>query len=301
MRDLTFYPTYRGYRTAVRERFEWSFLRHPFYNNLINYIINTRAPIFYTISDPSEHFAFSGAYHFETKRERYPNKFRENLFWIHDFTHLLFPYYHDVYNVSEYEFTNTFIYQERLASTETEVFAYYRIPELREKVFPDEKLYYDVIRERQCFGPAYQSRPWMDPLETGWNGHRKPNAVDFLTHRNALVNDDAYGEAELGDYPEILAFFRRWRTLTPKWCGQRYKSMVGKRLPTMHFERLNAGNYEARIENYSEVGNQDDYERITLFNLNRAFAMLGWEDGPTRWRHAPDALNQLEGAVFFKD
>jgi hypothetical protein len=304
MRDLNYYPTLEEYRESIRSEFNPIFLDNKFYSNLIDFTVYERAPIFYTISDPSEHFAFSGAYHFETRRKRYPDKIRENLFWLHDFTHLLFPYHHDVYTVSEKEFTEAFIYQERLASTETEIFAYYRVPGLRDLVFPDETLYYDVIRSRTSYDPLSQRSTTYNPFEFG-SAIRKPDAVDFYNHRNRLVTDPAYGQRKLKDYPEVLDFFQKWRTLTPQWCGKRYQSMVGKRLPSMPLRTWKANNYEGFIEHYdrdvNNYRNQDHYERLTIFNLSRAFAMLGWDDPPTKWRHVPDALEQLEGAVFFKD
>lgn len=290
MRDLKFYETVDEYREAIWKKFDTIFKPGSFYGNLIDYIIDTRAPIFYTISHPSEHFAFSGAYHFETERERYPNIFRRNLFWLHDFTHTLFPYAHNVYDVSEKTFIEQFVYQERIASTETEVFAYYRIPKLRQHVFQDETLYYDVIKERGWYGP-YKCYAKV-----------KPAAGSFLPHRNRLVMDDEYGEAELGEYPEILKFFQQWRRLTPKWCGERYKSMVGKRLPKPErgLEYFMVNTYEKNIEEYTWRGTQENYEQTMLDNLARAYAMLGMEDPPTRWRHVPEALHSLEGAVFFQ-
>lgn len=82
MRDLVFFAKKGDYDDYIKydlmaEATSWGC---PFYDSLIQFTLDRRAPIFYTISDPSEHFAFSGAYHFETRRERYPNKVRENLF-----------------------------------------------------------------------------------------------------------------------------------------------------------------------------------------------------------------------------
>ena len=293
MRDLHYYPTIEQYRESVRSKFLPMFLKNRFYSNLIDYTIENKAPIFYTISHPSEHFAFSGAYHFETQREKYPNLARRNLFWLHDFTHMLFPYAWDVYNVSEATFQEQFVYQERIASTETEVFAYYRIPELRDLVFPDETLYYDVMRERGKYGLARGGGP-LDAT-------KKPDPYFFLSHRNKLVLYDDYGEAELGEYPEILHFFQQWRRLTPQWVHERYKSMVGKRIPNTMRETFNVTNYEGWIESYEpKYMTQDKYERVMLDNVIRAYAMLGWDNPPTKWRHVPSALHSLEGAVFFQ-
>lgn len=280
MRDLTFYPKVEDFRESIRAEFLPEFLDCEFYSNLIDFIVDQRSPIFYTVSDPSEHFAFSGAYHFETRRQGYENQHRLNLFYLHDFTHLLFPYHHDVYVYSEDDFLRMFWRQERLASTETEIFAYYRMAGLREKIFPDETLYYDVLVER-----GYDKKP-----DTAW----------MLEHRTKLTMDDSFGDTNLGDHPEILAFFRRWRKLTPRWCAERYKSMVGVRVPRHLWQRLNDHNYEQVIGGYTYEGDQESYQSNILKNLTMAYAILGWEDPPQRWRHVPDALASLEGAVFFQ-
>jgi hypothetical protein len=300
MRDLEFFPTYTEYVEHLwNDVFTEPWVAETsFYANLIHFVADHYAPIFYTQTDRSEHFAFSGAYHFETRRQRYPDKNRECLFWLHDFTHMLFPYAWDVYNVSERDFLEQFRYQEWLASTETEIFAYYRVPGLRERVFPNEKLYYDVIQERGS---------WGDPQLVGHAlSDVKPDTTAFLGHRRRLVLDDAYGERELGEFPEILAFFQKWRTLTPKWINERYRSLAGKRIHEFPWRRLNGENYERIISKYdanarpSEDAREHDYRSHTMANVVAAYDLLGWDNPPTRWRHIPDALGELEGAVFFK-
>lgn len=295
MRDLEFFDRHEDYLEYLwSEVFTepWVWESH-FYYNLVHFVADHYAPLFYTQTDRSEHFAFSGAYHFETRRLRYPNKSRECLFWLHDFTHMLFPYAWNVYDVSQKQFLAEFRRQEWLASTETEVFAYYRVPGLRDKVFPNEKLYYDVIQDRGTYGQGLKRR----------DATQKPDTFEFLTHRRLLVMDDEYGQAELGEFPEILAFFQRWRTLTPKWIGERYKSVVGLDVPDYPWRRLNALNYEKIIEAYKPPdaqARQEDYERHVMANVRAAYGLLGWDNPPVRWRHIPEALAELEGAVFFK-
>lgn len=298
MRDLEFFETYEEYRdhlwTGVFTE-DWVF-DTAFYRHLVHFVADHYSPIFYTISDRSEHFAFSGAYHFETRRQRYPNRTRECLFWLHDFTHMLFPYAWDVYCVSEAEFLAQFRYQEWLASTETEIFAYYRVPGLRDKVFPDEKLYYDVMRERGWYG----QEDWFHRA----SAEHKPDTVRFLNHRRLLVTDDAYGEAELGEFPEILAFFQKWRTLTPKWINERYRAVAGKRVPEYPWRHLDGGNYERIIDGYTTLHSNETmqarYEANTIANVKAAYGLLGWDHPPVKWRHVPEAMAELEGAVFFR-
>ena len=302
MRDLEFFERYQdyvGHLWADVFTEDWVY-DTPFYRNLVHFVADNYSPIFYTSTDRSEHFAFSGAYHFETRRQRYPNRSRECLFWLHDFTHMLFDYPWDVWDVSERDFLERFRYQEWIASTETEVFAYYRVPGLREKVFPDEKLYYDVITERGSYGQGTLRR----------GAHDKPDASEFLAHRRRLVMEDDYAEAELGEFPEILGFFEQWRWLTPKWINERYRKVAGLRIPEAPWRRLNDHNYERIIGNYDRghaihVGDDGDYaqhcyEQNIMANVKAAYALLGWDHPPEKWRHIPEAIDELEGAVFFK-
>lgn len=328
MRDLEFFEDVTDYEahiwsTVFTEPWVWD---TPFYFNLVHWIMDNHAPIFYTVSDQAEHFAFSGAYFFETRRTRYPNKTREQLFWLHDFTHMLFPYAHDVYEISERDFLNQFWYQERIASTETEIMAYYRVPGLREKVFPDEKLWYDVIRECGWNKPCYMGctpGSAVDPESVGvpspcrvckgtafvtQNPDEKPDSVEFLNYRVAVQMNDLFGESELGDYPEILKFVQQWRRLTPKWISKRYASLAGRRIeaPRGRDRNFNVGNYEQRILAYGMTERPDtkhrqaQYERHVMENVRMAYDLAEIPGKPTKWRHMPEAIDRLEGAVLLR-
>lgn len=296
MRDLEFFETKAEYEDHI-----WSSVftepwvrENGFYRKLVTFIIDHRAPIFYTVSDKDEHFAFSGAYYFETRRQRYPDRTREQLFWLHDFTHMLFPYAHDVYEISGKDFLDQFWTQERIASSETELLAYYRVPGLRERVFPNEKLWYDVIRERG----------WSNPND-GFviDGGQKPDPGLFLKYRTRTQMEDEFGKRELGDHPEILKFVTSWRKLTPRWVNKRYASVAGLRIETYPYDqRFDAHNYESRILAYDE-GNrpgEDQYQALVTANVRMAYDLLQWEGKPVRWRHIPEAIDRLEGAVLLR-
>jgi hypothetical protein len=288
MRNLEFFASKGDYEHHIWSTvFTEPWVRQtPFYRNLVQYIMDWRTPIFYTVSDSSEHFAFSGAYYFETRRTRYPNRTREQLFWLHDFTHML----------------QDFWYQERIASSETEVLAYYRVPGLRERVFPDEKLWYDVIRE-QGWAVPYPGAKDRIPI----TGDQKPDAARFLDYRIRIQMEDEFGQQELGDHPEILKFIQKWRRLTPNWISKRYRSVAGMRVEAPQYPRnFTAENYEAKISNYHREqiqrarADQGQYERNIMANVRMAYDLLQWEGKPERWRHIPEAIDRLEGAVLFK-
>lgn len=302
MRDLEFFETAEEYEDHIWQTvFTEPWVQEtPFYRNLVNYVLDSHAPIFYTVSDKAEHFAFSGAYYFETRRQRYPNKAREQLFWLHDFTHMLFPYSHDVYEIPESLFLQDFWYQERIASSETEIMSYYRVPGLRELVFPDEKLWYDVIRERgwaRAF-PGAQERIAID-------GSVKPEPSEFLKYRIRIQMENEFGQQELGDYPEILKFIQQWRRLTPNWISKRYASMAGRRIEAPNRPRnFTAENYEERISMYDGLARpfpaqrQENYERHIMQNVRMAYDLAEIPGKPEKWRHMPEAIERLEGAVL---
>jgi hypothetical protein len=296
MRDLEFFETKAEYEDHIWSSvFTQPWVREcEFYRKLVAFIIDHRAPIFYTVSDKDEHFAFSGAYYFETRRQRYPDATREQLFWLHDFTHMLFPYAHDVYEISGKDFLHQFWYQERIASTETEIMAYYRVPGLRERVFPDEKLWYDVIRERG----------WSNPND-GFTikGEFQPHPGLFLKYRERVQLDDEFGQKELGDHPEILKFVTSWRKLTPRWVNKRYASVAGLRIETYPYDQqFDADNYEYRILAYDEENRpgEQQYRDLIMANVRMAYDLLQWDGKPVRWRHIPEAIDRLEGAVLLR-
>lgn len=281
MRDIAFFARredYVEYLWAERLR-EPLIAGAPFYRRLVDWVVDHRSPLFYEISDRDEHFAFSGAYHFETGRDYGGDVTRQSIFFLHDFTHLLFPYPHDMRRVSVEQFTRQFTYQERIASSETELLAYFRVPGLRDKVFADEKLLFDVMVER---------------------GEGQPDPAAFLPHRDRIIMDDAYGEQVLGDHPQILAWMRSWRRLTPKWCAKRWHSMQHLDIPELGWTRMHVGEYEQAIGAYRSPKLQSDYERNILRNLTLAWALLGWPDPPTRFSQAADAVQRLEGQVLVR-
>jgi hypothetical protein len=280
MKNMVFYPDFRDYKQSIFDMFcDKDLINHPFYQNLALFVCDHRSPIYYDISDHDEHFAFSGAYHFMTRRLYAGEEgqlTRQSIFFMHDFTHLLFPYPHNVLTTSLEQFIHAFTYQERIASTETEIMSYYRVPHLREKVFSDEVILFDTL------------------------GPMRPNPAEFLAHRNRLIMDDDYGKEHLGSYPQVLKWMQSWRYLTPTWCEKRYWSVKDKNIPQYNWRTLNVSNYESVITNYKHVPAQTRYERNILRNLSMAYALLDLPNPPTCFSEAKDAFDLLNGAVILR-
>lgn len=287
MREISFFERVEDYRDFLFEEiFREPLIReHPFYRNLIGFVADERSPLFYRISDPSEHFGFSGSYHFMTRRESYSSPAHESLFFLHDFTHILFAYPHRLHDpaenwhVTEAQFTEMFFYQERIASNESEILVHYRIPELREKIFPDRRLYIDVLRERQV--------PKLDPQA-------------LLEMRTLLCTEPWLDELLLADESEIAWWFQRWARLTPKWCAERYRALRDVEVPFFDWRWLDGREYEQQIAAYSPRYEQSLYERNILRNLQMAYALCDLPDAPCHFNDCREAVDRLEGEVFFR-
>src|SRR3989344_482277 len=141
MRNIQLFKTKKEYEAFVFGKIfkEKLIVEHPFYRNLIQFVVDSKAPIFYDQSDVSEHANFSNYYNFQLICETYPNPTQETMFFLHDFTHMLFPYPYNVSAVSEHEFAEAIIAHEYAASNESEILLHYRVPEIRAKVFLDKR------------------------------------------------------------------------------------------------------------------------------------------------------------------
>jgi hypothetical protein len=289
MREVSFFERVDDYRDFLYEEiFREPLIRdHPFYRNLIGFVIDERSPFFYRISDPSEHFGFSGSFHFMTRREIYTTPAQETLFFLHDFTHILFPYPHllhapgENWHVTLANFTEIFFHQERLASNESEILAHYRVgPELREKIFPGKRLYIDVLRER---------------------GIPQLAAPDLLRMRELLCKERWLDTLLLHDESEVAWWFQRWAKLTPRWCAERYRAQIRYKLPQFDWAWLEADSYECFLRDYRPKLDQRLYERNVLQNLQIAYALLDRGDAPRSFAEAEEAVRKLEGEVFFAE
>ncbi len=278
MRDIRLFERFADYEAFVREEVfaDPRIPAHPYYDRLIAFVLDHRAPLFYDVSHRGEHFGFSATHHFQTLRE-YPGPTHAALFHLHDFTHLLFAFPHDLQSVGVDAFTRVFVHQERLASNESEILVHYRIPELRHDFWPERRLFVDVLRERAI---------------------PRPRATALLGLRARLALDDAFGDAYLPEDPELREWFRRWRVLTPRWCATRHARQAAYRVPRFPFPRLQAGTYEAEIARYAPVRSQSRYEELVLANLAMGFALAGLDDPPRRFAEAPAAVERLEGKVL---
>jgi hypothetical protein len=85
-------------RRTWRDR---ALIENTFYRNLVQFVIDAKAPLFYEMTDASEYANFSAHYNFVLIRDHYANNALRGLYFLHDFTHMLFYYPHDLSSVTE--------------------------------------------------------------------------------------------------------------------------------------------------------------------------------------------------------
>ncbi|MEO6327224.1 MAG: hypothetical protein ABIT01_13130 [Thermoanaerobaculia bacterium] len=281
MRDLRIFATKLAYERHVFTELVSDPLiaEHPFYRRLIQFVLDGKAPLFYLQSDPTEFRNFSAYYHFILDRETYTNETLRSMYFLHDFTHMLFYYPHDVSSVTQEEFEEAVISSEYAASNETEVLVHYRVPGLRERVFQDRRIFFDLLRER---------------------GVAQPPVHSLLHLRKTLVERDVldpYFFQDARDAPvrETLKSYAG----NGAWCKHRMREIRRLKDPTEYFYRfLTPTNYERVLASYESTATQESYERVTLRNLRLAYELLGLANPPMTFAEGLARANELEGRVL---
>ncbi len=281
MREIRIFPTRQEYeRYVFSEIFsDPEIVNHPFYRRLIQFVLDGKAPLFYRESDPTEYRNFSAYYHFILDRQNYISATLRSMYFLHDFTHMLFYYPHDVSAVTQEEFEEAVILSEYAASNETEVLIHYRMPGLREKVFPERRILFDILRDR---------------------GVNQPPVHSLLHLRKTLIERDVLDPYFFQDPNDRSA----WETLKSyagngAWCKHRMREIRRLRNPTEYFYRfLTPANYERVLSSYESLATQESYEQITLRNVRLAFELLGIADPPTTFAACLDEVEELEGQVL---
>jgi hypothetical protein len=254
---------------------------HPFYRNLVQFVIDAKAPVFYWQSDPSEHANFSAYYNFVLVRETYTNPVLRAMYFLHDFAHMLFYYPHDMASVTSREFEEAAIVSEYAASNETEVLAHYRVGGLRARVLQDRRILYDILRDR---------------------GTPQPPVASLFELRRLLVETeslDCFFFSRPEDEP-VRQLLKSYGSANGAWCKRRFTETL--RLPNpaeYHYPFLTPRNYERVLGPYTSAGSQADYERTVLRNIRLAFALFGLPDPPGRFEECLEKKEVLEGRVMF--
>ena len=253
--------------------------RHPFYQNLIQFVLDAKAPVFYEQTDASEYANFSAYYNWVLRRAGYTNQTMESMYFMHDFAHMMFDYPYDMTSVSEDEFNETVITNEYAASNETEILAHYRVPGLRESVLQDRRIFFDTLIEMGI------AQPTVHELLSLRRMLIETTALDFLFPKP----EDAPVLAQLKGYSGNRA-----------WCKTRFKQVVDLNPTEYFFWALRPLNYERVLVNYQSTSTQENYQRTVLKTVRIMCAVMGVETLPRSFEESFEVIRALEGKVMLK-
>lgn len=280
MKNIKFFKTLKEYESFVYGRVIKTFSVHPFYSGLVSFVIEHRAPLFYEQSDECEYAHFTQYFNFELLRT-YESDFIRDMFFMHDFVHMVFDNPINVSRMTFEQFEEISNYNEYMASNETEVMTYYRIPELREKSLPYPILY-DVLKEKYPGGLSIEK---------------------LLELRKQIILEGE--DAGLGDHPDsakIFAHLRKYRENNQVWCSLWYNSFP--KLDAPYYKKrmtLPLLSYEQVLTRYVSNNSEEKYQRNVLDNIRIALEALGEKDLPQSFEECEDAVKRLEGRIIMED
>jgi hypothetical protein len=184
--------------------------------------------------------------------------------------------------VSQAEFDDAVIRGEYAASNETEILVHYRVAGLRERVFEDRRIFFDILRERRV---------------------PQPQARQLAVLRKLLVETDSLDPFFFAD-PRDAAIRAAYKGYAGNgaWCKHRLDATRRIANPTeYHYPILSPESYERALAHYDETGGQREYEATVLKNVRLLLTLVGIERLPVTFGEALErAPRELEGKVLFQ-
>ena len=179
------------------------FKTHPFYRGLLDFIIDHRSPIFFKSTKDYEYAHFTQYFNFVLMRG-YESDYVSDMFFTHDLVHMVFDNPLNPRRLNYEYFCEIANHNEYVASNDTEMYTYYRIPSLREKSLSYTILYDLLIKK-------YPETP----------------SIEFLLElrKSIILNNDDCG---LGDHPDsqkVFDYMRKFKQNNIVWCDLWYSKM----------------------------------------------------------------------------
>jgi hypothetical protein len=254
-----------------------------FYRRLIGWVMDCRTPLIYEQAHPDEFANLSINFNWLLKRDYSktklgPPKTIESLYSLHETTHMSGWLPTRLNELSAEEYANQFDISEVRASNESEILAHFRIPGLRDRVFPGMRISYDLLRER---GLTQEDLPMFALC----------NLRRAVIFSNLL---DGYFGPEDQDMMKRLKHYHRNHT----WARDRFSVIfphfVDARFP--QGDGLIDRFYEETIESYEPHLSQEQYEQNVIRNVMFGFAMCGLSVPKIdSFEQAIELAKQLEG------
>lgn len=298
MQNFKFFPTLSQYRRFVyNEIFKTSdFKDNVFYRALIEWIIQHRAPIFFELSEDFEFSHFTQYFNFVLQRVGYyKNDYVQDMYYAHDFVHMLFPNPLRVGQLSFEEFCTILNYNEWVASNETETLTYHRISEMREHSL-SYTILYDLL---MASGNTKKPTPklLLDLRKDILFGTNTTNLVATLEQQEGAS--------------EVLAYLRKFKENNKAWCRLWYDNFPRPENPHEAFPYEEDGavapltDYENFLESFNPNGpsnTQEMYERNVIKNVRNLIHLTQSPIPlPTTMTECKEALDKMEGVIVMRD
>lgn len=283
MKNIIIHKNLEDYKRFIRDNIviNREFYENDFYRGLIDFIIDNRTPIFFYPSKDYEYAHFTQYFNWVLIRDNYDNSYIKDLYFLHDFVHMVFfnPLNPRVFSVEE--FRNISVSNERVAANETEIFVYYRLPELRNRTFKFHILY-DYLRAR------YKNIPEVEEVEILRTKLIEGKKVPYFLNNR--------------DGKRIVAFLRRFKDNNKLWAKLWWSNFPQNRSKYLKNQiSLPPLDYERFLRNYRPSLTQEGYEKNIIRNITLGLEMLGKKNFPGDNEDVNKYLSLFENKIFMEN
>ena len=257
------------------------FYNTPFYRNLVEWVVENRAPFFFHQSKPYEYAHFSQYWQgFLIRDGVYENATVQSMYYLHDFTHNLFYATFKPRNIPIEFWTKILKANEYVSSDETEIMIYYRVPGLRQKTF-EYPIMYDKI--------------------TSWSPE-KPSVEDLVDLRTAMAHKTfvwniMFTAAERETFKKSIYYHTGHTGKHWAWRGLWYPEFPELR-ENKHLKSLTYDTYEAALTDFVPANDERQWQTNYAYNIQFAVEMTTGEYNPLSFGDCERALSELENTVI---
>lgn len=291
MQNFRFFKKLDQYREFIFEEIFVTpeFRNNVFYRGLIEFVIEHRAPLFFSLTHEEEFSHFTQYFNAVLDRgDYYKNDFVRSMYFAHDFVHMLFDNPLRPRDMTFEKFCEVLNVNEWIASNETETFTYYRIDDMREKSW-EYTIMYDLLKRA--------GRTEM------------PNIKEMLEMRKHIINGGSVPELEgHPDTQMVFDFLRKYKENNAVWCKLWYenfpeiKALYAENrlcLPVLEYEKILA--HYAPGTYFSNQ--QKSYEANVMQNITNLVLLtgIGKEFIPKNFDDCERSLAALEGKVVMPE
>lgn len=290
MTNFKFFKTIEEYRTFMYEQvFTHPDVRnHIFYRGLIEFIIEHRAPLFFSANKEEEFSHFTQYFNAILDRgEYYKNDFVRSMYFAHDFVHMLFYNPLRPRDLTFEKFTEILNVNEWVASNETETYTYFRIPGSRAQSL-EYTIMYDLLVKHSPYAPA---------------------TLELLDMRKNIIGGTDYEHLNNHpDAPMVFEYLRKYKTNNAIWCKLWYEGFP--EIPAPYADErmcLPVLEYDKILKHYTPgvhfENQQLAYENNMFQNIRNLalLAKLPESDLPSSFADCEQTLAKLDGHIIMPE